>query len=98
MNWRAGCSLVRAPSALKRGTLSDFSTPILSQNFKKMKAGPFEKKNQKKSHNAEKKLKGDPFVSPGIVSYSEKKEQLLYVSSLCELMIQFGTLKFRSTL
>ena len=30
-------------------------------------------KKKEKSHNAEKKLKGDPLVSPGIVCCAEKR-------------------------
>ena len=97
MNWRAGCSLARAPSALKLGTLGFFNTHSVAK-LQKNESGTLREKKSKKVSQCRKKLKGDPFVAPGIVSYSEKKEQLLYVSSLCELMIQFGTLKFRSTL
>ena len=44
-----------AEKKLKVGNVWDFSTSILSQNFKKMKGGPFEKKIPKKmSLNAEK--------------------------------------------
>ena len=62
MNWRV------------RATLGAFSS-ILSQIIKKMKRDPFGKKNQeKKSHNAE-KTERDPFVSPDIVCFAEKKKQ-----------------------
>ena len=43
-----------------------------------------------------KKLKGDPLVSSGIVCYAEKEEKLFWFSSLGQ-MIQFGTVKFRTT-
>ena len=61
--------------ALKGGTLSDFSTSILSQNIKKLKRGQIEdiKNFQKISHSA-KKLK--LLVSPRIVRCAET-EQLL---------------------
>ena len=45
------------------------------------------------SHNAEKTERGDPLVSPGIVSYAEKEEILFWFSSLGQ-MIQFRTKKF----
>ena len=45
----------------------------------------------KKSHNAEKKLKGDPSVSSSFVCYA-RKEQLLQSSSLGQ-KVQFGDLK-----
>ena len=58
------------------GPLSKLST-FLSQNIKKIKGGPFGEKEifGKKSHNAEKK-KEDPLVSPRIVCYAGKKENL----------------------
>ena len=37
-----------AEKKLKRGTLWDFSTSILSQNIKKMQGGPFEEKIRRK--------------------------------------------------
>ena len=42
-------------------------------------------------------MKGDPLVSPCIVCYAEKEEKPFWFSSLGQ-MIQFGTIKFRSTL
>ena len=46
--------------ALKAGALSDFKHPLL-QNIKKLKGGPLGDFFRKKSHNAEKKLKWEPF-------------------------------------
>ena len=43
-----------------------------------------------------KKLKGGPLVSPGIVCYAKKREQLLWFSSLGQ-MVQFDTIKFPRT-
>ena len=40
--------------------------------------------------------KGDPLVSPGIDVTLTKNEQLLFFSSLCQ-MVEFDTLKFRRT-
>ena len=53
----------------ERGTLSHFSTSILSQS-KKLK-GKFGEKNFEKSLTMPEKLKGGPLVSPGIVWYAE---------------------------
>ena len=53
------------PKILKEGTLWDFSTSILSQNFKKMKWGTFKKKfPEKKSRNAEKTQRGNLWPRP----------------------------------
>ena len=49
------------PKKLKGRTLWGFSTSILSQNIKKLKGGGSFYFRNKKSHNAEKKLKGGPF-------------------------------------
>ena len=62
-NWRA-----------KRGTLSDFSTSILSQNIKTLKGGLFGEVFSEKSLTMPKKLKGDPLVSSGIVCYPEEEQ------------------------
>ena len=70
------------------GTLWGFSTSILSQNIKKLKGGNFFSK--KKSRSAEKNERGDPLVSPGMVSYVEKRGKPFWFSSL-DQMIQFGT-------
>ena len=48
------------------------------------------------SQNAEKKLKGDFLVSPGMVCYAEKEEKPFWFSLLGQ-MIQFGTIKFCRT-
>ena len=63
-----------------------------------MQGGPFggKKFRKKMSHSAEKKLKGDSLVSPGMVCYAEKEEKPFWFSSLGQ-MIQFGTIKFRRT-
>ena len=96
-NWRVGTSLVRSPGALKGGTLSDFSTSILLQNIKKIEGGTFwMKKFRNKVSKCREKNK-DPLVSPGIICYAEKKEKLLYFSSLCQT-VQLGTLKLRRTI
>ena len=52
---------------------------------------------RKKSHNAEKAERGDPLVSPGTVCYAEKQEKPFWFSSLGQ-MVQFDTIKFRTTL
>ena len=46
------------------------------------------KKNHKKSHSAEQNRKGDPLVSYGFVCYGEKKKELLWFSSLDQI-VQF---------
>ena len=61
-----------------------------------MKGGPFGIFFEKKSHNAEKKLKGDPLVSPGIVCYAEKEVKPFWFSSLGQI-IQFETIEFCRT-
>ena len=89
----------RGPWRGKRGTILDFLTSILLQKnskYQKLKR-PFGGKTLKKSLNAKKPERGDPLVSPGIVCYAEKKEQLLYFSSLCE-MVQVDNLKIRRTI
>ena len=59
------------PKNLK-GTLWDFSTPILSQN-KKNEGDPLvEKIFEKGPPVAKKTEREDPLVSPGIVCYAEK--------------------------
>ena len=85
------------PKKLKGGTLWDFSTSILSQNSKKIEEGPFGGFFfGKKSRSAEKKLKGDPLVSPDIVFYAGKQEKLFWFSSLGQ-MVQFGPIIFCRT-
>ena len=76
-------------------------TSMLSQNIITLKGGPFRRTHcgkifEKKSHNAETKLKGDPLVSPGIVRYVEKGDKLFRFSSQGQ-MILFGTIKFPRT-
>ena len=56
------------------GTFGFFSTSMLSQIIKNVKGGPFVRENFLKVSQCRKKLKGDPLVSPGIVSYAEKEE------------------------
>ena len=57
---------------LKGGTLRGFSTSILTQNSKKIEGEPFgEFFSEKKSRSAEKKMKEDSLVSPGMVCYAE---------------------------
>ena len=53
-------------------------------------------KLSKKVSQCQKKLKGGPLVSPGIVCYAEKEEKPFWFSSLGQ-MIQYGTIKFRRT-
>ena len=73
----------------------DFSTSHLSQNIKKIKGDPLEKKTSKKeSHNAE---KTDPFVSSGVVCYAEK-EVKTFCFSLQGQMGQCETIKMCRTL
>ena len=43
-----------------------------------------------------KKIERGPLVSSGFVCYAKKKEEMLWFSSLCQ-MIQFGTIKFQRT-
>ena len=66
------------PKKLKGRTLWDFSTSILSQNFLKMKGGPFGGKtfSKKVARCRKKNEKGDPLVSPGNVCYAEKRKNL----------------------
>ena len=91
---------ISVPKKIERGTLWNFPTSILSQNSKKLKGGPFgDKKNfEKKSHSAEKKLKGgDPIVSSGFVSYdkngvTERGDPLHYLKYAPRLPIQYFSL------
>ena len=100
---RTGAPRVAAsagPWRAKGGTLTDFSTSILSQNIKQIERGNLWRKNYliKMSHNAEKNGKGRPFsLAWYCISRWKNKKQLLYFSSLC-LMISFRTLKFRRIL
>ena len=85
------------PKKLKRGTLWDFSTSILSQNIKKMQAGPFGEKNSEKMSRSAKKIeRGDPLVLPGMVCYAEKQGKPFWSSSLGQ-MVQFDTIIFCRT-
>ena len=63
-----------------------------------MKGGPFvEKSFRQKSLAVPKKIeRGDPLVSPGMVCYAEKQEQLFWFSSLGH-MVQFGAIIFCRT-
>ena len=79
------------PKKLKRGTLWDFSTSILSQNIKKLKGGFRNKVTMPK-----KTERGDALVSPGMVCYAEKEEKPFWLSSLGQ-MSQFGTIKLCRT-
>ena len=56
----------------ERGTFWDFPTTILTQNSKNLKGGLLGKKFRKKSHGAEKKLKGGPF---GLALYGMLREK-----------------------
>ena len=67
----------RASGALKGGTLSRFLTSIVAEHQKIGGGTLWEIFFEKKSHNAEKTERGDPLVSPGIVCYTEKKENFL---------------------
>ena len=49
-------------------------------------------KIEKKSYNAEQKLKAGPLVSPGNVCYPEKKEKHFWFSSLGQ-QVQFKNLQ-----
>ena len=81
----------------ERGTLWDFPTSILSQNSKKIEGGTLWGKNfRKKSRSAEKKWKGDPLVSPGMVWYAGKQEKPFWFSSL-DRIVQFGAIIFCRT-
>ena len=86
------------PIKLKRGTLWDFPTSILSQNIKKMQGGPFEEKKFRKNvSQCQKKIeRGDSLVSPGMVCYAEKQVKPFWSSSLGQ-MVQFDTIIFRRT-
>ena len=82
---------------LKGGTLRDFSTSILSQNFKKMQGDPLGKKSEKKCLAVPKKIeRGDSLVLPGMVCYAEKQGKLFWSSSLGQ-MVQFDTITFGRT-
>ena len=63
-----------------------------------MSWGPFYEKFflEKKSHNAEKTERGDPLVSPGMVSYAGKQEKPFWFSSLGQI-VQFGAIIFCRT-
>ena len=60
----------------ERGTLSDFSTSILSQNIKKLKGRPFGEpffiEKVSLCLKGGKTERGDSLVSPGMVCYAEK--------------------------
>ena len=90
-----------AEKKLKRGTLWDFSTSILSQNIKKNAGGPFEEKNseeknsEKKCLAVPKKMKGS-LVSPGMVCYAEKQEKPFWFSSLDQI-VHFDAIIFCRT-
>ena len=68
------------PKKLKGRTHGDFSTAILLQNSKKLKGDPLVKKVfKKRSHSAEKNLKGGPF---GLVRYCMLRGKPSWFSSL----------------
>ena len=82
---------------LKGGPSGIFKHPFCRKTAKKIEGGPFgEKFRKKKSRSAEKNWKGDPLVSPCMVSYAEKQEKLFWFSSLGQ-MVQFGAIIFRRT-
>ena len=88
-----------AEKKLKRGTLWDFSTSILSQNIKKNAGEPFEENYffRKKSLAAPKKNeRGESLVSPGIVCYAEKQEKPFWFSSLDQI-VHFDAIIFCRT-
>ena len=71
----------------ERGTLWGFSTSILSQNSKKLKGDPLEKKFSEKKVAVPKKIEmEDPLVSPGMVCYAEKQEKPFWFSSLGQIV------------
>ena len=87
------------PKKTERGTLWDFSTSILSQNFKKNAGGTLwgEFFFRKKSLAVPKKNeRGESLVSPGMVCYAEKQEKPFWFSSLGQI-VQFGAIIFRRT-
>ena len=76
-----------------------FNIHSVAKQQKKLKGGPFGEKfflGRKKSRSAEKKLKGDPLVSPGMVCYAEKQEKPFWFSSVGQ-MGQFGAIIFCRT-
>ena len=74
---------------MKRGTLWDFSTSILSQNSKKIEREPFgEKIFAEKISQCRKKLKGGPF---GLVRFCMLLGKPFWFSSLGQ-RVQFGVL------
>ena len=89
-NWRA--PLARASGALKGGTISDFLTSILLQNIEKIEGRSLWRKKIEKVSQSQKNERG-PLVSPGIVCYAEQKEQFLYFSSLCQMLVFDTSLK-----
>ena len=63
------------PKNVKEGSLFDFQTCILLQNYKKLKGRSLwghKKIFEKKSHSAEKNQKGDPLASAGFVGHVKK--------------------------
>ena len=67
----------------KGGPFGIFQHPFRRKTSKKCRGDPLGKKcSKKKSRSAEKKLKGDPLVSPGMVCYAEKQEKPFWFSSL----------------
>ena len=84
----------KRPNWLARGTISHFLTSIGAKH-QKVEGGPFrEKKFPSKSHNAEKTERG-PF-SFWYCMLRGKEEKPFWFSLLGQ-MIQFGTIKFRTT-
>ena len=76
------------PKKLKGGTLWSLSTSILSQNSKKIEGGTLwgKKFPKQKSRGAEKKLKGGPLLSPGMVCYAGKQEKPFWFGSLGQMV------------
>ena len=74
-----------------------FSNIHSDAKHQKIEGGPFEEKNfPKKSRSAEKKLKGDTLVSPGMVCYAGKQEKPFWFSSQGQI-VQFGAIIFCRT-
>ena len=66
------------PKKLKGRTLWDFLTSILSQIMKKIEGGAYcTIFFEKKSHIAEKSVRGNPLVSSSFVCYAKKRTTLI---------------------
>ena len=81
----------------KGGPFGGFQHPFCRKTSKNW-SGPFGENffSGKKSHNAKKTERGEPLVSPGMVSCAGKQEKPFWFSSLGQI-VQFGAILFCRT-